>query len=331
MEDHYSEEKFKAHIRTVVSQAEGDSLEERPLTLAELKELAISMGMSEEEWDQLQLQAIDHLNTAQKHLNARNFDDAIASAEQATAINPYLKNSNSVLAKSYQMLWVEDQNPEALKKAEYYARKELLSDPNDQVAINVLSAINKGKKNASSDANSKKKFLYIGGAILGLVLVLYLIFSVKDSSESHSQLENDLIIAQEEMMSKFDLVQTAIKQRNDMLPELFAAAGGSHSDLNDLNATIQSLNANANSLNGEARFKIESQVDEKIKSAKQLVNAYANGNQIATLMVQIEGAENRIAFEKKAYNDAVKQYNILVKQSKGEFPEYEIQPYYNAN
>ena len=46
MEAAYNEDKFKAHIRTVVEQAEGDSLTERPLTLSELKELAISMGLS---------------------------------------------------------------------------------------------------------------------------------------------------------------------------------------------------------------------------------------------------------------------------------------------
>ena len=68
MEDSYSEEKFKAHIRTVVEAAEGgDSLEERPLTLDELKELALSMGMSDQEWDDLQKKAVVHLSTAQNH------------------------------------------------------------------------------------------------------------------------------------------------------------------------------------------------------------------------------------------------------------------------
>ena len=123
MEAAYNEDKFKAHIRTVVEQAEGDSLAERPLTLSELKELAISMGLSEEEWDEMQAKAHIHLKLAQDHLKARNFNDAIADAEKATEINPYLPNSNSVLAKSYQMLWLEDEDEKAREKAEYYARK----------------------------------------------------------------------------------------------------------------------------------------------------------------------------------------------------------------
>ena len=48
-------------------------------------------------------------------------------------------------------------------------------------------------------------------------------------------------------------------------------------------------------------------------------------------MVQIEGAENRISFEKSSYTKSVQAYNTLVKQSKGKFPEYELQPYYNGH
>ncbi|MDA7804254.1 LemA family protein [Crocinitomix sp.] len=330
MEGQYNEEKFKQHIRTIVQQAEGDSLEERPLTLDELKELAISMGMAEEDWDELQKKAFVHLSTAEKHLQARNFDDAIAAAEMATSINPYLKNSNSVLAKAYQMLWLEDQNTTALKKAEYYARKELLTDPHDQVAINVLSALNKDKKNSGAESKSKRKFVIIGGIILGVLLIGYLSSRVNTSANSSSDLENELIIAQEEVNAKYDLVQTAISQRNSMLPQLFAAAEGSHQDLNQLNGSIEQLKSSALNKTGEARFKIENQIDKKIAEAKKLIQSYGNQNTIETLMIQIEGAENRIAFEKKSYNDAVKAYNILVKQSKGEFPSYETQPYYNA-
>ncbi|WP_066757989.1 LemA family protein [Crocinitomix algicola] len=330
MEEHYSEEKFKQHIRTVVQKAEGNSMDERPLTLSELKELAISMGMSEGEWDELQKKAIVHLATAEKHLKARNFEDAIAAAELATSINPYLKNSNSILAKSYQMLSLEDKDTQALQKAEYYARKELLTDPNDQVAINVLSAINKSKKNAGAASTSRKKIIMIASAIIGLMLIGYFAMSTKASGQSSSQLENDLIVAEENMFSKFDLVQTAINQRNNMLPDLFAAAGGQHQDLSELNNEIASLRKKANQLTGEKRFELEGKIDKKVADAKQLVKTYSDGKDVATLLVQIEGAENRIAFEKKAYNDAVKEYNILVKKSKGEYPNYEIQPYFNA-
>lgn len=330
MEAAYNEEKFKEHIRAVVAQAEGDSLEERPLTLSELKELAISMGMSEEEWDELQQKAHVHLKLAEDHLKARNFDQAIADAEKATAINPYIPNGNSILAKSYQMLWLEDDDASAREKAEYYARKELLTDPNDTLAINVLAAINKKKKIGTGDAKSRKNYLIIGGVIVLLVLVGYFWMSSSSSNAAQSQLENDLIVAQENVLAKYDLVQTAINQRNNMLPDLFAAVDGSHGDLNALQKEIDALKKELKNASESARVKLENELDQKITDAKKLVRAYGDKNNVETLMVQIEGAENRISYEKKSYDDAVKAYNILVKQSKGEFPQYEIQPYYNA-
>lgn len=329
MEAAYSEDKFKAHIRTVVEQAEGDSLTERPLNLSELKELAISMGVSEEEWDEMQAKAHVHLKLAQGHLKARNFNDAIADAEKATEINPYLPKSNSVLSKSYQMLWLEDEDEKAREKAEYYARKELLTDPNDQIAINVLSAINKYKKNMGSEAKSKKTFLIIGGGILLIGLLFYFINSSSKSAIQNNQLEMDLIVAQEDVNAKYDLVQIAIDQRNNMIPDLFNAVDGNTSDLSALNEKIDQLTAKHKTASGSEKSKLEAQLDEAIAEAKKIVRQEGPAEYLETLLIQIEGAENRIAFEKKSYTDAVKAYNILVKQSKGEFPQYEIQPYYN--
>ncbi len=327
MESGYSEEKFKAHIRTVVEQSEGDTLEERPLTLDELKELAISMGMSEEEWNALQQKAHIHLRSAEKHLKARNFDEAISEAEKATSINPYLANGNSVLAKSYQMLWLEDDNTIARDKAEYYARKELLVDPNDATAINVLSTVNKKRKLTGNEAKSKKLFYIIGGVIALLLVIGYFSFSSGESNE----IQTKLIVAEEDVFAKYDLVQTAINRRNKMLPDMFGAAGNNHSDLSSINAEIEQLQNQLSSAEGDKKFQLENKIDEKISEAKQLVRAYGDPSTVETLMIEIEGAENRISFEKKAYNDAVKAYNILVKQHSDDFPEYETQSYYNAN
>lgn len=330
MEPGYSEEKFKQHIRTVVSEAEGDTLEERPLTLDELKELALSMGMREDEWDALQKKAYVHLKLAEDHLKARNFEQAIAEAEQATSINPYIANGNSILAKSYQMLWLEDNEVSAGEKAEYHARKELLTDPNDKVAINVLSAINKKKKIGGKDKKAIKKYLMIGGGVLAFILMLVFIFNQGEKSTENAALENQLIEAQEDVFAKLDLVETAINQRNSMLPDLFAVVEGNHSDLSAVNQEIESLRQQIKQASGTKKFKLESQLDKKITEAKRLVEQYGNPDRVERLMIQIEGAENRIAFEKKNYNDAVKSYNILVKKSKGAFPEYELESYYHA-
>ena len=50
--DEHNEEQFRAHIAEVVAASEmDDTIVERALTLSELKELAVAMGLTEEEWE----------------------------------------------------------------------------------------------------------------------------------------------------------------------------------------------------------------------------------------------------------------------------------------
>lgn len=332
MEAGYSEEKFLDHIKTVVNAAEGDAaFDERPLTLDELKELAVSMGMSEEEWDNLQAQAVINLHAAEDHLKARNFNEAIAQAEHATSINPYITNGNGVLAKAYHMLWLEDHDLKAKEKAAYHARRELLVDPKDKNAINILSAINKDGKLATKETKSKKLIFIIAGAAVLVILIFALLMrSPSSANKDTGNIENQIILAEENMLSKYDLVQTAISQRNNMLPDLFNAVGGGNSEMKKLDQEIDNLKQKIKNAKKEDKFKLENELDKKVSEAKKLAKTYGNASDTELLLIQIEGAENRIAFEKKTYNDAVKEYNILVKQNKNSFPELTTQPYYNA-
>ncbi|MCH2224574.1 MAG: hypothetical protein MK066_07365, partial [Crocinitomicaceae bacterium] len=134
----FSEEKFRDHIKEVVKQTSYDS--DRPLTLDELRQLAESMGVSDREWLELMGKAEDALTLALGHLKVQNYTDAIATAEEATSINPYIKDGNAILAQSYCQLGHIEKNEELYLKAAHYARMELKNDPMDSVALNVLSA-----------------------------------------------------------------------------------------------------------------------------------------------------------------------------------------------
>ena len=335
----YNEEKFKEHIKAVVEAGEEDhSIGERALTLDELKELAISMGVTEEGWEKLLKKAETHLKSADDHLKALNFNEAISEGEKATAINPYITNGNSVLAKAYMMLWLDEHSDHLRDKAEFHARQELKVDPKDMVAINVLSTINKKSKILREDNNSRKKILIAVGVIVILFALGFVVFSSGSSSDkpgesevsesSTSFIRDELIEAEEDVNSKWNLVEIQIERRNNLVPELFKAIEGSHEDMDVLESTIGDLKEKISKAEGEERFKLENDLELKINEAKALASEYANSDNIEKLMIQIEGSENRIAFEKKSYNEAVKRYNILVKKHKEEFPDYEIKPYF---
>lgn len=337
-----SEEKFKEHIKAVVeaSQHTDDTLEERPLTLAELKELAISMGMTEEQWEKLQQKAHEHLKAADDHLKARNFRESIAEAEKATAINPYITNGNAVLAKSYMMLWLQTHEDEHRDKAELHARQELKVDPRDQIAVNVLSTIDKKRRILAGDASSRKRiFILIGGLVVA-VIVGILFFSMASDSGSNSggssnsedtAIRDELIEAEEDVNAKWDNVMVAIDQRNNMIPDLFRAVQTSNSEAAALNASIETLQQEINGAEGERKFGLMNELDAKVEELKKIAHEDGDAETVQKLMVQIEGSENRIAYEKKLYNDAVKSYNILVKKNTDKFPDYETRPYFSGN
>ncbi|MBK7129760.1 MAG: LemA family protein [Crocinitomicaceae bacterium] len=336
-----NEERFAAQIKAIVSAGEtNDTLEERPLTLSELKELAISMGLNEEQWQALLVKAQKHLKLADDHLKARNYKDAVLEGEQAVAINPYLTNCNAILAKAYMMMWLEDHNPSTREKAEYYARKELLVDPRDQQAVMVLSTIQKKSGVLEKDNKSRKKFYILLGvvAVVLLIIIFFLVSAANKNNQEaeqnqqtseYNQIRDQLIEAEEDVASKLDLVQVAIDQRNSMLPDLFSAVQQSPAELTVLDSTIQTLQQQIKNSEGEEKFQLENSLSAKVDEAKNIVSQLGEKSAVEKLLVQIEGSENRIAFEKKNYNEAVKKYNILVKKHHDQFPQYEIKPYYN--
>jgi len=206
----YNEEKFKQHIKEVVATTDIDS--DRPLTLSELKELALSMGLSDSDWNKLQSEAEGHLNVAERHLAARNFVDAVNAADKATAINPYIKNGNSILAQAYLMQWIDDNDEEKRNKAEFYARKEIKVDPNDKRAINVLSTV-QNKKRISGEGAKIKKYIFIGVGIVA-ILLLFSVFS--NSSSSDTAIKNQLIDAEENVAAKWGDIQAAVDRKENL-------------------------------------------------------------------------------------------------------------------
>lgn len=337
----YNEERLSAQIKAIVEAGEVDhTIPERPLTLDELKELAVSMGVTEEQWQALLVKAKKHLKLADDHLKVRNYKDAISEGEQAIAINPYLPNCNAILAKAYLMMWLEDHLPETREKSEYYARKELVVDPRDQQAIMVLSTINKKTSVLEQDTKSRKKiFILVGVGLVAILLLIFFLVSwnksakqnqkTKEDQTEYSRIRDELIVAEEEVESKWDLVLVAIDQRNRMIPDLFKAVQTSPTELVVLDSTIKALQGQISEASGDERFQLENSLDAKVQEAKTLVKRYTDFSAIEKLLIQIEGSENRIAFEKKSYNDAVKNYNILVKKNITKFPEYQTKSYFN--
>lgn len=316
----FNEEKFQAHLKEIVAAGEVDG--DRPLTLSELKELANSMGLTDDDWERLLQEADQNLALAKNHLKARNFVDAVIAADKATAINPYLKDGNSVLAQAYLMQWLDDQDSVKLEKAEFFARKELKVDAHDKEALNVLSTVQNKKRIVNNDSKLKKYVLYGVAGLCLIILIGYCSFGPSEA-ESTDTLKKQLIELEENVNAKLESVHTAIDRRNNLVPELLNAVNGNSNS--SLVRDINNLQAEIKNASEEERIKLEFELEKKINQAKGLA---ASGSDKSSLIISIEGAENRINFAREAYNEAVRQYNTLAKQNEDRLPGFETKPYY---
>ena len=239
----FSEDKFKDHLKQVVKSTTFDS--DRALTLTELKELAEEMGVSEREWNELMIKAEQSLNLALGHLKVENYTDAIEMAEEATSINPYIKDGNAILAQSYYKLALVDKNDELLTKAGHYARMELKNDPLDSIALNVLSAVESIQKEGQFSKKTIRTVAYVIGGLLLIFILLYTCTSSLSKNDGTTQTggtpDQQLTQLTSTVKKSEAAYISAIERRNDIALE-FIGQIDDRSDRNDLKESIVDYN-----------------------------------------------------------------------------------------
>ncbi len=299
----YSEEKFRDHIKIMLEKSEVDN--DRPLTLDELKELALSMGLSDSEWNSLQKKADESLELAKNHLRVKNFLNAVESAEEATSINPYIKDGNAVLAQAYYQLSILEKNQTYLNKAGEFARRELVLDPMDSTALHVLSAVE--NQNSEGRFTTKLfKYLSIGGAIVLLLFLALTYFNNQSSQKDVKDILNNNAtenapskgLALKNLVSERERIyKEAVRRRNDFLMTWFSSESSEianqgisaieNFDFERIGASEMSLKKSIGAMNSEYKLTLEDET-------------------------RLEGLENRMAVEKKRWFEAITTYNTHI-------------------
>lgn len=310
----YSEDKFKNHIQEVMKVTEYDP--NRALTFIELKELALSMGLSESEWNDLLQKAESSLVTALAHMKVENYTDAIQSAEEATSINPYIKDGNAILAQCYLKLALVEKKNELLSNAEHYARMELTNDPLDSVALNVISAVESQKQEQKSSKTNLKMVGIIGGGILAAFLILYTCSKGnKEATQSTVNLVNetkDIESISSKVESRKSIYHSAIQRRNEFALELLGAI-------------------RSDRMKAEFRKAIDNYSFTEISSSEKAFKLAWGEAKAADYFtdadfVNMEGQTNRIATAKKRYLVEVANYNAYLKENKQYRSNYQSIP-----
>jgi len=156
-----------------------------------------------------------------------------------------------------------------------------------------------------------KKFL------IGLAIFLVLAILVFVSAY------NGIVSKHETITAKWAQVENQLQRRNDLIPNLVNSVKGytSH-EKTVLEDVTNARSAWAKAGNLEEKVKAASNIDAALGRLLLVAENYPNLKADQTflkLMDELSGTENRIAVERMRYNEAVRDYNITVRQLPGNF------------
>ncbi len=183
----------------------------------------------------------------------------------------------------------------------------------------------------------KKSWIVIGVIVL-VIIVLYSMFKGT---------YNNMVTMSEAVDAQWSQVENVYQRRADLIPNLVNTVKGyANHEKETLEGVIEarskatSVNVDASNLDAQSLQKFQAAQDGLSQALSKLmvvVERYpdlkANQN-FLDLQAQLEGTENRIAVERKKFNEQVRAYNTYIKK----FPNnifagmfgFEKKPYFKA-
>ncbi|MHC1705478.1 MAG: LemA family protein [Tenuifilaceae bacterium] len=162
-----------------------------------------------------------------------------------------------------------------------------------------------------------KKWIIIGAIIL-VVILLY--SSIKGSY-------NNMVTRDEAVMGQWGNVENVYQRRSDLIPNLVSTVKGyadfeqkTLTDVIEARSKATQVKISPENLNQEslkqfqsAQGELSSTLSRLMMVVEQYPNLKANQN-FLDLQAQLEGTENRIAVERKRFNDLSQEYNSYIRQ-----------------
>ncbi len=183
----------------------------------------------------------------------------------------------------------------------------------------------------------KKKWIYI---IIVIILAVLIYSSIKGSY-------NKMVTLEEGINEKWSQVENVYQRRADLIPNLVNTVKGyaehekqTLTDVIEARSKATSVNINPENLNAaniqkfqEAQTGLTQALSKLMVVVERYPELKANQN-FLELQAQLEGTENRIAVERKKFNEATRDFNTYIRR----FPKnmyanlfgFDKKPYFEA-
>ena len=164
--------------------------------------------------------------------------------------------------------------------------------------------------------------MFIVAAVAVAVLIVA-VFMIKSGKSGSQQKEARMLL--EQVNAAQAQLSNVISRRNSLIPQLIASV----QSLPELKKEIAQLEQKTSGTMADDDVSGQLSVSSDLKRLISLIPSANITENIQLLLIQIEGSENRISVEKKRYNDAVKQFNMLVNSNPESLSEFKPLPYLN--
>lgn len=146
--------------------------------------------------------------------------------------------------------------------------------------------------------------------VLGAIVLLIIVPAVSSY--------NSLVSKQQAVRAQFANLDAQLQRRNDLIPQLVGAVRGILGQEQKVfgeiaDARTRYAGANTVSAKANADAGITSALGRLLVITENYPQLQSSTN-VRDLQVQIEGTENRIAQERRTYNDAVNAYNTSIRR-----------------
>jgi LemA protein len=150
------------------------------------------------------------------------------------------------------------------------------------------------------------------GFVVVIVMAALLVFG------SYVSAKNQMVAKQEAVHAQWSQVDVVLQRRADLIPNLVATVKGyaQHEETvfaDVANARAALLNAHDPRSKIQANGQLDGAIGRLLAISERYPDLKANQNFLA-LQDQLEGTENRIAVERRRYNETLRDYNTFIRQ-----------------
>ena len=310
---------------------------EQQFTEEELKDIALEAGLTEQAWQQSQDQARQHLQRGKAYLGSNNYDDAAEELEQAASLRPHDAEANFLAAQAFLHRGNRHQRSADFDRSEYYLDRTISIDSHHSGALKLKGELNdkrrvhKNEVAEKTRTNTLTKWGIIGGIAVLLIAGFYSMY-------------NSMVSLEEGVNGSWAQVENQYERRAELVPNLVETVkGAANFERKTLNEVVQAraeatsvqidpseLNAESLAEFSEKQEALSGSLGRLLATVERYPTLTATDN-FRDLQSQLEGTENRIAVERKRFNEAVQEYNARARRFPYNLLGFDTKAYFSSD